>query len=354
MAKMIPSNEDDFNNSYGEKQVYYALRHGLPDDYSVFHSFRWNKRDNKKRIEWGEADFAIFHPRYGLLVIEVKSGGIILDDGNWFYEHTDNHARYPMKDPLEQANRTKYILKDLIDGELPTSEYCWIESAVWFPSLNDKNAVKNMPNTYHSEIVLMEWALSNTEQAVKNAYRFYSSEQRTALSPESAKLIVRKLAPAFHAVPSFSSIQAEQENSFLRLTNEQNGLLDYLDEQPAATIQGNAGTGKTILAVEKAKRLTQDGNVLFLCFNRFLVDDLRAKYQEYTGSIEFYNLPSLAKAKSAVSGTGIPSDDEITEYLCQYDVNDNWYYRHIIIDEGQDFHEEHLELLSTIAKCQEG
>ena len=354
LAKMIPSNVDDFNDSYGEKQVFSALRDGLPDDYTVLHSFRWSKRANNNRIEWGEADFTVFHPRYGFLVIEVKSGGIILESGNWYYERTDNYARYPMKDPLEQANRSKYNLKHLIDGILPTTEYCWIESAVWFPSLNDKKAIPNMPNTYHPEIVLMEWALNNTKQAIENAYRFYCSEQRTLLSPESAKLIVSALAPAFHAIPNFSSIHTEQEYTFLRLTNEQNSLLDYLDEQPTATIQGSAGTGKTILAVEKAKRLAKDGNVLFLCFNRFLMDDLRAKHQEYKGSIDFYNLPTLVKAKAIKSDTGVPTDEEITEYLCQYDAKGDWNYRHIIIDEGQDFHNEHLELLSAIAQCQKG
>ena len=356
MAKMIPSNEEEFSNSYGERQVFRALRDGLPDDYTVLHSFRWNKKTGNNRIEWGEADFTVFHPRYGLLVIEVKSGGIILDNGHWFYERTDNNDRYPMKDPLEQANRTKYNLKDLIDGVLPMTEYCWIESAVWFPSLSDRSVVPNMPNTYHPEIVLMEWALSNTKQAIENAYRFYCSEQRTSLLPQSAKQIVKTLAPAFHAIPNFGSMLAEQEYLFLRLTNEQSSLLDYLDEQPSATIQGSAGTGKTMLAVEKAKRLAKDGNVLFLCFNRFLVDDLREKHQEYKDSISFYNLPSLVKMMKATTSANndeIPADDDISDYLCQYGAESNWPYRHIIIDEGQDFHEEHLELLAVIAKYQE-
>jgi len=41
----------------------------------------------------------------------------------------------------------------------------------------------------------------------------------------------------------------------------------------------------------------------------------------------------------------MPSDAEITAYLNKYDTYGDWNYRHIIIDEGQDFNDEHLDLL---------
>lgn len=350
MAKMIPSHEDDFNNSFGERQVFSALRDGLTDDYTVFHSFRWNKRVQSGRIEWGEADFTVFHPKHGILVVEVKSGGIVLDNGQWQYERTDNHQRYPMKDPLEQASRTTYAIKELVESALPAGEYCWAEPVVWFPSISDRALVSDIPNTYHPEIVLMDWALNNAKQAMNNAYQFYDSARRTKLSPESARLVIRALAPAFSAVPSLGALYSEQEHHFLRLTTEQNGLLDYLEEQPTAVVQGSAGTGKTLLAVEKARRLAEDGKVLFLCFNRFLVEDLRQKNQGL--NIAFYNLSSLVVRETGISG--IPSDEDITEYLNQYDEVGDWDYKHIIIDEGQDFDDTHLALLAAIAEIQGG
>ena len=56
MAKMIPdiatdelkfpeSIEEIFNNSYGEMRVYTALRE-LPQEYTVLHSVRWQKKRN--------------------------------------------------------------------------------------------------------------------------------------------------------------------------------------------------------------------------------------------------------------------------------------------------------------------
>ena len=350
MAKMIPAVVDDFNNSPGERLVFDALRDGLPSDYTVFHSFRWNKRRKGGRIEWGEADFTVFHPKHGILVIEVKSGGIALENGQWWYESTNNHERIPMKAPLEQADRTKYELIEIINNSLSAGEYCWVEPAVWFPSLDDRELIKNMPNTYHPDIVMMKWALNNTKQAIENAYNFYDCSNHTKLSPESAKMIIRTLAPAFSAIPSLGSIYLEQELSFLRITNEQNGLLDYLEEQPRAVIQGSAGTGKTLLAVEKARRLSVSDQVLFLCFNRFLMEDLRRKNQGY--NISFYNLPSLVVREAGSSG--VPTDEDIIEYLNKYDEIGNWGYKHIIVDEGQDFNAIHLSLLATISDIQNG
>ena len=45
----------------------------------------------------------------------------------------------------------------------------------------------------------------------------------------------------------------------------------------------------------------------------------------------------------------MPDDNDITAYL--YEVIDNWKCQHIVIDEGQDFHEEHLDLLFAIKEC---
>jgi Cdc6-like AAA superfamily ATPase len=237
-----------------------------------------------------------------------------------------------MKDPLAQADRTKYRLIELLERVLADGQCCRIEPVVWFPSVSTESLKDKMPNTYHREIVLTEWALTNTFTAIENAYKFYNSSQLTNLNPDSAKLIERTLAPAFNVIPSLKATYAEQEHYFLRMTNEQNGLLDYLEEQPSAVIQGGAGTGKTLLAFEKAKRLSDSGKVLFLCFNRFLMDDLRRRNDN--PNISIYNLPTLSVREVGLSGTA--SDEDIAEYLNRYDEIGDWKWKHIVIDEGQD------------------
>ena len=142
MAQMIPQTMEEDNNSFGERQVFEALRK-LPDDYTVFHSVRWNDRNAKNTVVYGESDFTIFHPKKGIIVIEVKSGGIECVNNTWSYIRTDNGERHSMKNPLKQADKSKYRFLDLLEELLKDSEYtsapqyCMVESAVWFPSSAD-------------------------------------------------------------------------------------------------------------------------------------------------------------------------------------------------------------------------
>ena len=87
------------------------------------------------------------------------------------------------------------------------------------------------------------------------------------------------------------------------------------------------------------------------CFNKFLLDSLKTNYSTSGYNIDFYNLPGLVCAKTGISEVG--GNEIISNYLNSVDPA-NWGYFHIIIDEGQDFCEEHLEILSTIAELMHG
>jgi len=59
---------------------------------------------------------------------------------------------------------------------------------------------------------------------------------------------------------------AEQE--LLRLTDEQMRILDLLRDTKRLVVKGCAGSGKTLLALEKATRLARDGKyVQLLCYS---------------------------------------------------------------------------------------
>ena len=118
-----------------------------------------------------------------------------------------------------------------------------------------------------------------------------------------------------------------------------------------AAVQGGAGTGKTMLAIEKARRLAETDQVLFLCFNHHLLQYLQSSYGTAIPNITFANLPLLTCRHMQISDAG--GDEGISRYLNEYDQH-SWPYKHIIIDEGQDFAECHLELLYAIAEITDG
>lgn len=360
MAQMIPNFLEDDHGSFGERQVFEALKSGLSKDFTVFHSVRWNSYNEKKTVIWGECDFTIFHQEYGIIVLEVKSGGIECINNKWSYIRTDNGEKHTMKrGPLEQADREiRYKFKDLVTDILEATyhiepQYCLVEPAVWFPSISKYDLVGELPMEYQDNIVLYENALENPQKFIMQIYDFYGGRRHTRLSDSSCETIIKSFAPYFSAVPSLKSKRLERNEAFVRLTREQNYLLDYLEEQRVAAIQGAAGTGKTMLAVEKAKRLAKTGRVLFLCFNRYLKEYLQGLKSEDPADyekIDFYNLPQLACAAMGVPSVEL---DDVLYYLSHYE-NYEWNYNHIVIDEGQDFDDRAISRLYDIALLQDG
>ena len=87
MPEFIPPLPKDFHGSMGEKIVYDAFR-TLPDNYMVFHSFAWTEEENKSFHKQGEADFLVYDPSRGLLVIEVKSGEITIEIPVYFFPNS--------------------------------------------------------------------------------------------------------------------------------------------------------------------------------------------------------------------------------------------------------------------------
>lgn len=99
MANIYPKNSNEFHNSAGEFKIFNALKK-LSNDWYVFYSLNWNDKLPNGRVTWGEADFVIFNKFYGLLVVEVKSGGIKFCNGEWIQTRLDNNENYKMKNPF--------------------------------------------------------------------------------------------------------------------------------------------------------------------------------------------------------------------------------------------------------------
>lgn len=348
MAKMIPSiiSKEDFNGSTGEEEVYYALKE-LPDEYVVFHSIGWSRKNEKGYVRWGEADFTVFNPNRGVLIIEIKAGGISCVDNRIIQENRSTGEKKAIY-PLDQANKSKHTFIDIFKENI--DENVWVESAVWFTSVERESITGNFPLSYHDEIILCKKDIKQAQKAIDKVFDFFQMRHYGYYNKKTASQVVEILAPRFNAVPTIATLAEEQNYYFNRLTNEQGFLLDYLEEQEIAAIQGGAGTGKTMLALEKAKRLSQQNDVLFLCFNKLLVDYLISKFSDEMPRVKFtnlYALASLAQGKEA-------NEEDVNVFLNHYDRYNIWRYKHIIIDEGQDFSEEQIKLLYDIAKMEEG
>ena len=83
MARMIPNldNQKSMITNIGERLVYDSLK--TLDDAIVFHSVNWNNL-TRGRFEQGEGDFVVYVPGKGIIVLEVKSSDIYLENGKWY------------------------------------------------------------------------------------------------------------------------------------------------------------------------------------------------------------------------------------------------------------------------------
>lgn len=351
MARFIPDvKPEEFNNSYGEMKVYEALR-SLNDKYTVFYSLSWVGMGSRNGV--GEADFVIFHPNKGLLVIEVKSGEIEYRNGEWIQINTRTRVEKKIS-PYNQARKSQFEILDRLDSNIRDFKLPMLCYAVWFTSVEIADSINLPPESAH-EITLDSRSIENPEKAIDKAFDYWANKYRTvSLDSRQAENIIRVLCPHFHIVPKLKTKIEEAERTYIQLTQQQVSLLDFLEEQKTAVIHGLAGTGKTVLAIEKAKRLSEQGEtVLFLCFNSFLRDNLKAA--NAIPGVVFHNAHSLAF--EVMGSSDLPIEqvlEEFEDYLEEVFDSEMWNYENVIVDEGQDLDDRLLNRLYELVKKKSG
>lgn len=341
---MIPEKPIEIPIGSREDEMFLALSK-LSDEYYVFHSFVIvNTSDG--RIHESETDFVIFHPQKGIICLEAKAGQIICDGGIWKYSSgiTMKHGG-----PFKQADSNKWKLMKLFErkGLIGLWNKCKVLHAVWFPSV-DRAYINTiaMPADADKNLILTSESLENTEHDIEKLFsvQLENGLQTSLNTNEVDKIVKSILCPTFNLIPSVSSELSIKKRAFNRLLSEQANILDFLEEQPFAIISGVAGTGKTMIALEKSRRHSEDNEkVLFLCFNRKLCDFLRENYKYE--NVSFYTIDGFA---CSICGTQTADFDLLDSKLMELYVNEMFPYKHVIIDEGQDFGQERIEETNII------
>lgn len=345
MAQIYPVKEDLSDVPYSEMRVYELLER-LGNNFTVFHSVQWVKRGNKWKSTWKENDFLILNKTLGALVLEVKGGDIRVHGGVFHQINTVTNevsVLSPDKknDPLSQAIDGIYHYRKVLDNITPDlSDRFPIEAAVWFSTCEIKNRLPNFPLKYRevSGAILGNEHFSQKGQAIYDVFEFYASRGKVNITDDEYEKILEAIASDFELISAPGARKGELDHAFLKLTNEQTGLLDYISEQRNATIQGVAGTGKTLIAKEAARRFGADGRkVLFLCFNHFLFTYLQHMYPYE--NVDYYNIHTfIAKYRQ---GADTSTKERRIAELLKIDW-DSLGYDDVIIDEGQDFLQEEV------------
>lgn len=337
MAYMIPEVPRKYEPKSKEGQMFFSLEK-LPHEYYVVHSLK-TTNVVKNALMIREADFVIFHPEKGLLVMECK-GGYPKYDGIWRY---GNGEPMPHGGPYIQAETCMHAIENSIKNS--SSGYllknCRMYYGVWFPSLSrDTLRGENLPPEAELKITLTMEDLADPTPAIERIFGIEKKVEQKMSKADVDTLLTSFICPRFELAPSILEKRADAKVIFHQLLDEQKKVLDFLVDQPVAVINGAAGTGKTWVALEKARRHAIDGEeVLFLCYNKQLKEYLEKAAKKYP-SIHFYSIDGFACAICNTSESDYPL---LNKVLQKQFMDDSFPYQHIIIDEGQDFGQEFIE-----------
>ena len=345
MARMIPSTIRTDVKSNAERMLYTLFQTTLPDDWVVFHSVAWQSRTAHGGAREGELDFLVVNPRYGLLALEVKGGNVSYDGESMQWMSNDSR----IKDPFTQVCDNKHALLRMLSSQ-PFWKSKWISigHAVAFPnSVVRQNMLRpDAPRT----IILDQTNLPDIKAWIGNVFEYWQgsgSAQPTPLGMGGIDALIRLLSPSFDLRPLLGEVILVEQEDLLRATQQQFRVLDYLARHQRAAISGCAGSGKTLLAAEKARRLADQGfKVLLTCFNRNLADFLRSSLADVPAIhvIHFHGLcTELARTARILpihnTATNDYFDTVLPELLVQAADQLKWRVDAIIVDEGQDFNE---------------
>lgn len=361
-----------------EKKVRGALE--PIDGLWVFQNVACHGRDSCGAVTDNEIDLVLLVPPLGILVLEVKGGGIACrqdpDGATWY--STDRHGiEHAIADPFLQARNNKYALMNYLKTKdrSKLTERCWIGYGVAFPDLQSRPQQTHGTHAPQAIVISHDdlMAPEKTRAAIERIFAHWNHTSRDC-SRRDAEILKKHLLLNLKLPACWLRNDVEDAQRKLEmLTGYLAGPLQLLRSpgHRCACITGGAGTGKTVLAMARALDLAQEGRkVLILCFNEPLRDHIRARLKDeatlemlggITGcrasilrraEVHVENFHGLVLAEAQKAGIGVPQQRDRTWYnetapqiLFEALIRTGTRYDAILIDEAQDFERGWLDAL---------
>lgn len=282
MPKMIPAHVGEFTKSQAEKDLFQTFSE-MPDteNWTVLHSVGIAEHPTQSQ---GEADYVVVIPGRATLTLEVKGGRVSFDGDRWLSESRTGETHI-IKNPVEEANNANQAFKNYIHRRSRNSEVkpgstlfgfgvlfsdCRIHGEHSFVDLADEQ-IGDMEDCRTPEN--LKACLIKMADYWKEAFK--NSDFIQPPTAQESRMIVDILRPEFSTKVSLSTLIKSVEDKVIELTQEQLGVLDGLLENERCLIKGNAGTGKTVLALHLAdQKAAEDLSVGLFCFNHRLGEEL--------------------------------------------------------------------------------
>jgi hypothetical protein len=349
MAEYIGLGEND--PSENSERIVASFLKSLSSQWTILHHVSWQSLRDGRQGD-GEADFVLIHPSKGLLVLEVKGGGIQVENGRWCT--TDRHGHvHTIKNPYEQATASKHALVSWLTSR-GFSTRIRVGHAVAFPHLS---VLPLLGPIATPAITMAISELTDVEASVDRCVRHWRLE--SALSQKDIRQLVGLLAPTVKVDRNLASESAEAERRVLTLTTEQVSVFAGLRAHRGGLILGGAGTGKTVLAIARAQQLALDGfRTLLVCYNELLGEQLSEALETHEGLTvsTFHSLCMRGARKAGIQIGSILSEvwweSTAPDILLKASEKTGECFDAIVVDEAQDFAPLWLDTLRLLLKSQ--
>ncbi len=330
-----------------ERAFFETLARKLDENWFVFHSVRFMDEEKKGKRQEREIDVLLFNPIYGLVVVEVKGGKIECREGKYF---VDERPCNPFAQVLNNMFGLLRVMKQKLNGGFPFR----MAYAVAFPFSHAKDI--DMP-LRDKDALMDATTMKNPQPWLVKRIREKSSVPAAQASARSTDDVLRILAPTSTAEDDLSSVIDFDSAQIERHSIDPAQFLSLFSAFRRLAVRGCAGSGKTLLAIEKARQEGRLGRrTLVLCYNTLLAGVIARHFNNE-------KLPVTVKAfyDFGAETLGLPphrvavhKDDprtyvfisrELRKYLAGGNVKP---YDAVVIDEGQDFTDDMWEAVKML------
>lgn len=371
MARMIPSIISPEVKSNAERKIFEWFRDDPETEgWVVLHSLGIA---NHRTVLYGELDFIVIAPKLGVFALEVKGGRIRRENGVWHFINKYGQTSTKVRGPFEQANEGIFSLFDSVKKKCGANSHLnklLFGTGVMFPDyifdvddfdgeqwqVFDQNDGKNISG-------FIKRLSKNTKRKWEEKYGTINPEKLP--DTKTVKEFSNLLRGDFDKVVSISTQINYAEEALISLTEEQLKCLDQLEDNSRCLIQGPAGTGKTLIAIEEVKKSVAKGEkVAFFCYNTMLGNWLKSYFDlmdeslrpEFVGTFHsfMYKLVNSADIDNHYTNDGNINKfyrEEMPlialEALEKVDIS----FDKIVVDEAQDLlNSDYLDVMDMAIK----
>lgn len=232
---------------------------------SCFYSVHLTRHAYKKM---SEIDFVIVLEDC-VIVVEVKGGRVGRQDGLWTFTNRHNETYIKREGPFEQARSGMFSLKRRLEEELPGINMAW-GILVVTPDQSLSPGIEWEPWEHLGPLSMN---VADFTRAIETSRRRALDSWRPVSKIGSFKEVSRVLRPDFDLIPLLSAESGRLEIEFKSVLEGQHAVLESAESNPRLLCEGGAGTGKTLLAAETARRAAATGErVVFTCLSRPVLD----------------------------------------------------------------------------------